>query len=213
MPRLAAALSLALVGLALFGRPQAASAAACTLPRIAGAEQTLPDPAALDQHRLDLAILARVNYARCQAGLAALAPAPPLAAVAIAQSRWMAAQRQLTHYGGPPGLESLRARLAATGLPFTAGAENIATAGLYRLDNREVRLGPGACRFFDLSGRPIGRQSYDSLAEEVVAAWLASPGHRRNILDARLRAAGAGAGFDRSGPFCGTFYLTQDFLG
>jgi uncharacterized protein YkwD len=41
-------------------------------------------------------------------------------------------------------------------------------------------------------------------AREVVADWMGSPGHRRNILDCELTEIGVG--FDRRG-----YYWTQDF--
>jgi uncharacterized protein YkwD len=189
------------------------AAPACTLAPTAGASQTLPDAAVLNAARLDAAILARVNYARCRAGIAALAPAPALARVARVQARWMAERRNLTHNGGPRGMRSLRARLAASRIAYRAGAENIATASLYRIDGRTVGIGRAPCTFLDANRRPIPRQSYASLAAEVVTNWLASPGHRRNILDRRFRWAGSGAGFDRGGQFCGTFYLAQLFAG
>lgn len=189
------------------------AAAACTLAPISGTAQVLPDAAVIDGARLDLAILARVNYARCRAGVAALIPSPALARVARAQGRWMAQHQRLTHNGGPPGMRSLRARLAAARIDHRAGGENIATASLFRIDGRTVGLGRTRCTFLDANRRPIPRQSYASLAAEVVANWLASPGHRRNILDPRFRWAGSGAGFDRRGAMCGTFYLAQIFAG
>ena len=41
----------------------------------------------------------------------------------------------------------------------------------------------------------------------VVSAWMASPEHRRNILDCRLRDMGVGVKVDRTG----TIWWTQDF--
>ena len=46
-------------------------------------------------------------------------------------------------------------------------------------------------------------------ASDVVRAWMASPGHRANILDSRLRYLGVAAFRSRSGHT----YITQDFAG
>lgn len=197
----------------LLALPGPALAAACRLVPVSGAAAQLPEAAAIDAARLDLAILMQVNYARCRAGVAALGPAPSLRQVAMAQGRWMAIRQRLTHNGGPPGLTSLRARLAASRIEYRTGGENIATVSAYRIDNRRIRLGPGACDFRDMNGHAIPRQSYASLAAEVVANWMASPGHRRNILNPAFRWSGTGFGFDRRGNFCGTFYLSQMFAG
>ena len=42
----------------------------------------------------------------------------------------------------------------------------------------------------------------------VVAGWMNSPGHRKNILNARYTHAGIGIALDEKG----AFYFTQDFL-
>ncbi|MBO3740605.1 CAP domain-containing protein [Actinoplanes sp. NEAU-H7] len=44
-------------------------------------------------------------------------------------------------------------------------------------------------------------------ANEVLAAWMASPGHRRNILNCRARSVGAGVAYAADG----TPYYTQVF--
>ena len=54
--------------------------------------------------------------------------------------------------------------------------------------------------------------SYASLARRAVAVWMASPGHRRNILDPALRRV-AGAAAIQPGPHCGRVWLTQTFAG
>lgn len=188
-------------------------ASACTLAPVVAGRRTIADGSVLNAPLLDAAVLARVNLARCRAGRAALAPAPGLARVAQAQARWLAGEKRLTHDGGPPGLGTLAARLSASGLSYRSGGENIATAAAFRLAGIRAYRGSKPCQFRTASGRPIARQSYASLAEEVVTRWLASPGHRRNLLDAGFRYSATAAGFDRGGPFCGTFYLAQLFAG
>jgi uncharacterized protein YkwD len=53
--------------------------------------------------------------------------------------------------------------------------------------------------------------TYASLAEQVVARWLASPKHRESLLSPAYRRLGAGIGVDPAGPACGDLYLVQDF--
>ena len=49
------------------------------------------------------------------------------------------------------------------------------------------------------------------LAQVTVAAWMASPGHRRNILNGSYRQVGTGMAIDPGGRACGNIYLTQNF--
>ena len=53
--------------------------------------------------------------------------------------------------------------------------------------------------------------TYASLAEQVVARWLASPGHRASLLSRRFARIGAGVGVDPAAPACGDLYLVQTF--
>ena len=53
--------------------------------------------------------------------------------------------------------------------------------------------------------------TYASLAQEVVARWLASPKHRASLLSPSFQRLGAGMGVDPKGPACGDFYLVQNF--
>ncbi len=188
-------------------------AGACGVARVPGAGATLARDGVIDAGLLDAAVLAEVNAARCQSGIGPLVAAPGLLRVATVHSVWMARTRVFSHDGGPAGQSSLSGRLKRAGIAYSTGAENIATVHLYALDGVTVTTGSGACDYRGPGGRRIGAHSYASLAAQVVAQWMASPGHRANILNARLRQVGTGAGFAPGAAFCGLFYLTQDFAG
>ena len=200
-----------IVALSLLLAPLAARADGCGPPP--GGPALAPLTVPLDDVTIDAALRLEVNRARCAAGLAPLAPMPPLALVARDYVRWMATTGRLTHDGGPPGRDSLVARLNAAGAAFSAAGETIATASLYALDGLTVRRGRGPCDFIGPDGAVIPVQSVASLAAEVVAGWMASPPPRANLLDPRVRAMGAGAALDPMGDLCGTLYIAADLFG
>ncbi|MFC7645292.1 CAP domain-containing protein [Streptosporangium lutulentum] len=76
---------------------------------------------------------------------------------------------------------------------------------LPRLPGRQVALGSdGERRYGDGGAENIGR-GYTS-AEDAVQSWMATGGHRRNILNCKLTATGVGAVDGSTGP-----WWTQDF--
>ena len=70
-----------------------------------------------------------------------------------------------------------------------------------------------ACGFATASGQPIPPHSYNSLARTMVGLWMKSSGHRRNILDPKVSMVATAVGFAAGAPYCGQFYLSQDFAG
>lgn len=159
------------------------------------------------------AVLFYVNAARRQAGRPALAGDARLRAVAVGHAGKMAAQRDMSHRLKEPR-PRLADRLADRGVRFRAAAENIAMDKTYRLLGRPIAAGARGCAFtYADTGAPVPVHTNASLAAAVVARWLASPGHRANILDPRFRRMGAGAAIDPLGPACGDVYLAQAFAG
>ncbi len=104
------------------------------------------------------ALLAAVNAARRDAGVAALAADPRLDAAAQAHADDMLARSYYAHQA-PEGTNP-RARVEAAGIAAALVAENIAAR----------HLSPAS----------------------VMAGWMASAEHRRNILDPRLNSLGTG---------------------
>lgn len=213
----AAARLLAALGLAanlLAGGAVPAMACAVAMPQ--GAAAAVPAAGgALDGGLLDAALLAEVNRARCNAGLGALAPAPGLRPVATAHAGWMARAGVLSHspaLGG--GLGDLGARLAAGGHANRAGAENIAMVHRFPIEGQPIFVhNARACQFTDRQGRAIGAHSYQSLAAHLVTQWMASSGHRANLLNPRLVSVAHAAAITPDPGTCGRVYAVQVFVG
>lgn len=191
-----------------------AAAAACSRASVAGADATIRPESHIDLALADATIRAELNYHRCRAGLPALAEAGGLRKVAGQHAKWMARARTLSHKSGTPGQTTTLSRLKASGVKFRAGSENIGQIARFQIDGRSFRIvASPSCHFLDGNGAAIPPHSYSSLARTIVAYWMASPAHRRNILDRKVTRVGSGVGFDPSGPYCGNYYVSQSFAG
>lgn len=111
------------------------------------------------------AVLCLINRERASAGERALAPAGALVAAAQGHSNSMAADDYFEHVG--PGGETPAERMRAAGYLNGALAFEV---------GENIGFGTGSL----------------STPRAVVAAWMASPGHRANILDAHFRDTGIG---------------------
>ncbi len=192
----------------------AGTADACSRAGVPGADAAIRPEARIDQRLVDAAIRAELNYRRCEAGLPPLTEAGGLRKVAGQHAKWMAGARKLSHRSGTPGQATTLARIKASGVNFRAGSENIGQIARFQIDGRRFRIaGTGACGFFGGNGQVIPPHSYASLARTVVAYWMASSAHRRNILDRKVSRVGSGVGFDARGPYCGNYYVSQNFAG
>jgi uncharacterized protein YkwD len=124
----------------------------------------------------------------------------------------MARLRTHSHVLKVRGQANLSQRIHRQSLAFRLAAENIAMDKVYRLLGRPIALKSEGCRFtYDDTKQPVPIHTYASLAEQVVARWLASPKHRASLLSPSYRRLGAGVGVDPAGPACGDLYLVQDF--
>lgn len=204
-------LSGVLVALAVLILPRAAEA---TCVRTVAASMAPVTPGRIDQQHLAAAILAEVNYRRCEAGRAPVELAGPrLLGVAREHSRWMAGTKRLSHVSTVPGQKRLSSRLDSAQIPIRRAAENIATVPRMHFRNRPfVVRDRGSCRFVTRAGDPVQPHNYGTLAYRVVELWMASQSHRRNLLDPRVRRMSAAAAYsdDRN---CGRFWVTQVFVG
>ncbi|WP_421702447.1 CAP domain-containing protein [Aliiroseovarius sp.] len=181
--------------------------ARCNRANVPGAEAQVP-AGRINQALLDAAILSEVNYERCRKGLRALKPEPRLTRTAAGHSKWMARAARLSHKGS----NTLTQRLKRSGVKFRTGAENIGMVHYYQID-RVVFLTRGSCQFTNQAGQPLPPHSYASLARAAVGNWMNSPKHRANILNRQVKFMGAGAGYNGRAEYCGTVYLTQNFVG
>jgi len=187
--------------------------AGCRRPDLSRAKKEIP-AGRIDQSLLDTAILAEVNYERCRHGLPKLAAEPRLRRTAERHSQWMASAKLVSHNSTVAGRRSLRDRLKGSGIKFRAGAENIGMLHYFQLDGQVFLVrNAAACEFASQGGTPLPRHSYQSLARSAVRYWMASPGHRKNILNRNVTMMGSAASVDHTASYCGTVYLTQNFAG
>lgn len=195
----------------LFALPSAADA--CSRSVSKKAAQTIVPTGRIDQNLLDSAIRAEVNYHRCRAGLPKVGDAGNgLAKQAKKHSTWMARNQQLTHKSTVAGAATLKQRVKASGVKFRTGSENIGMVHRYQIDNRRFKI-KGQCQFATYEGQALPAHSYASLARHAVTLWMNSPGHRKNILDRKVKRVSTAVAFDPNAKYCGRFWLTQNFIG
>lgn len=132
---------------------------------------TTPVPDAAPE--LEAALLAASNRARAAAGLPELAQDEGLARAARSHAQAMARLGYFSHGSPDPAKDSLVERLASAGSPLVSVGENIAMLGT-----------PGGAA---------------EAAARAVDGWLASPGHRANLLRPAFDRVGFGSAFDASG--------------
>lgn len=207
-----ASLFLLFGGLAIMAALIAQESHAGSAPRLAA---EMHRPIALDrpdQALFNAAILAYSNAARRQHGRAPLSADPALTRAAADHARNMARLRTHSHVLPVRGQRDLSQRMHRQDLKFRRAAENIAMDKVYRLLGRPISMSSRGCNFiYGDTREPVPVHTYASLAEQVVARWLASPKHRQSLLSGTYRRLGAGLGVDPAGAACGDFYLVQDF--
>jgi uncharacterized protein YkwD len=165
-----------------------------------------------DQTLFNEAVLIYSNAVRRAHGRAPLRADPGLTRAAAGHALNMARLRTHSHVLPVRGQAKLAQRMHRQSLEFRMAAENIAKDKVYRLLGRPISMKSEGCRFtYDDTKQPVPIHTYASLAEQVVARWLASPKHRASLLSPTYRRLGAGVGVDPAGPACGDLYLVQDF--
>jgi uncharacterized protein YkwD len=143
--------------------PGAAPGDAAAAPRCGRVAQA---PRAATDHQLRTSVLCLVNLARERRDIPLLEFSLELRRSASAHSKSMVSAGILSHYG--PGGSTLTTRIARSGY--------LARASQYRLAEN---IAAGRARRF---GSPLA----------IVRGWMASPGHRQNILDRGLHDFGVG---------------------
>lgn len=165
-----------------------------------------------DQSLFGEAVLLYSNAARQAHGRDRLQLDPRLSRAAAGHAANMARLRTHSHELPVRGQSLLGQRIKRQSLRFAFAAENIAMDKMYRLLGRPIATGAVGCNFrYADTRQPVPVHTYASLAEQVVARWLASPKHRASLLSPLYRRLGAGIGVDPGGPACGDVYLVQDF--
>ena len=109
--------------------------------------------------------------------------------------RNMARLRTHSHVLPVRGQADLSQRMHRQSLEFRKAAENIAMDKVYRLLGRPISMAHQGCSFtYGDTSEPVPIHTYASLAQEVVARWLASPKHRASLLSPGFQRLGAGIG-------------------
>lgn len=147
-------------------------------------------------------------------GLSALTSASGLVDVAEVHSKWMAKSQQLNHKSCVSGMNTFKKRLKASGAGSRARSENIGVTHRYQLETAGVFLTRdlSACRV-EAKGQTIPAHSYKSLANHIVKMWMASSGHRKNILARKSKITGATLAFNGKSSNCGRYFIRQNFAG
>jgi uncharacterized protein YkwD len=203
------------VALALAAALAASGALACAVAPDARAVSTAIPAGPIDAALLDEAVRAAVNRERCRAGLPPLAPGgAALLRAAADHAAWMARSGRLSHRSSLPGRARPADRVRTAGVPARRVAENVGYVARYQIDNRRFLIhDAAACRFTTFDGRPLGAHSYASIAEFIVALWMDSPGHRRNLMARGVNRLATAAVFDAAGPYCGRVWFAQLIVG
>ena len=148
----------------------------------------------VDRENLEAKILRRVNGHRKENGRNPLLHDERLSAIALAHSRAMAwhgyyPEDHINLLGENPTERARRAGYECV-KPTTIGiAENAFLGYLYSSYTTDL-IGLKVSEW-----RSYNWMTEDELADQVVDAWIASPGHNRNLMDARYTLSGLGVAF------------------
>lgn len=197
----------AVLGVALAAAAPAVARKKAGLPQPAAAAHAPSlhdriDPENIDSARLAAAIFHETNRARADLRLPLFRSLAKLDAVAGLQANSVALAQVSSHANFLPALTHLGDRVNHLGLKPRLVAENVALLPLLRLDparDYNRRQVDGETVLFDgLTGLPAQPHTYASFATALVGAWLKSPGHRANIVNADFRHLGCSARPGRS---------------
>ena len=150
----------------------------------------LDAPLESDQAALESAFVALINAERAQRGLGTLTPDPMLTATARAHSEEMCSQDYFDHHSPTPGLSSPMDRYLASNRQLGQPQPE------YLLVGENIFY----CSVFN--------DIYD--VDYAHRAFMASPGHRANILEARFAKVGIGVYRSAKGEFWVTEMFSRD---
>lgn len=143
---------------------------------------------ALDPAAAAAALEREANRARARAGLAPLTFSAEARTAARWQVEYLSQLNRLSHSQPSARLRDVGARLQAAGARPRFAAENAASN--FQLNYEAGRLfyprptadGRGLIASYTPNGPPMAPHTPESFAAAVVAQWLGSRGHRRNLL-------------------------------
>jgi len=150
------------------------------------------DVTQLDRTLLARAIFDETNRVRVAAKLRAFKSEPKLDVAADTQAQMGAVFRPPSHTNPFPLIATPMDRAKFAGLEPDFVAENIALIAIYDAPTgTAIYVTSKDATVRDLrNDQPVRRHTYASFARAIVEAWMASPGHRANILDPKLRYLG-----------------------
>lgn len=195
---------------------------ASTTAALAACEGQLPSNAnrAINPNNPDMATFSAsvryyTNIARCNKGLNALEADPNLLQASIGLADFMAATRTMTHNSTVRGQRTLKDRMRSANVRRRVSTENIAQQFLYAIVGREISsVTQGRCKFTYADTRqPVPQHSYASLANTLVATWIASPAHNKNIMVRNLTRMESAFAIAPDETTCGIIYASQNLAG
>ncbi len=171
----------------------------------------------LDLALLDAAVFHETNRRRIENDLPSLKFKAILREAARIQVRAMIKLEKVSHLHPDPEKKTMRDRFDFLGIETRRMAENVAMTFGIRYKSGEkfyTRKKDGRTVFsIEPNGPPIPPHTYKSFAEHLLDEWMASPGHRKNILTPGLKCLGVSSLHDRSGLGMDSFYSAQEFSG
>ena len=174
------------------------------------------DPATFNRTLLDAAVFHEVKRRRQSLGLPPLAFNSQARQMARLQAQAMAATGVVSHRHPNPARRTLADRARLVGLHPAFLAENVASTFGRRYRSGSpfyVRQEHGRTIYSLQPGGPaIPRHTYLSFAAALLNAWMASPGHRQNILSPQAQFLGCACEPSRAPTALETFYCTQVFF-
>ncbi len=170
----------------------------------------------LDLDLLDAAVFHETNRRRQQHGLAPLPYSGKVRQMASIQSRAMAQSGIVSHEHPEPSKKTVADRARFVGLQPSFLAENVASSfgRKYKSGQKFFVREEGGRKLYSYEpdGPPIPMHTYLSFAEALVDEWMASPGHRENLLHSAPQFLGCACEAGRNNSGIETFYCTQDFF-
>ncbi len=186
----------------------------CRAPAFTAAQRSVIPANKPNQALFNDALIRALSRHRCRAGRRDYGTTSKLVKAAKMQSKNMAKLRKMSHSLPISGQRKLRDRVNRVGIKWRYIAENIALLPRYQfiIDTPFRIVDRSSCKFaFSSNGQQISQHTYASLAQLAAVQWMASPGHRKNILNRKSKRMGAAIAFDAKAPDCGRFYVAQVF--
>lgn len=165
--------------------------------------QEAVDVASIDYALLSEAIFHETNLRRARNDLEPLSHLTALDRAACSHAEAMVADDFFAHRNPHDSdLETPAERVRAQGLAVGFVAENLGEVFVLRYESGErvyLRQSDGRTVFSrEPGGEPLGRRTYLQVAQTLLDSWMASGGHRRNIVSPEAEYFGSGCQVDEA---------------